>query len=310
MRCYDAGPMKKLTSKVLLLLLFAFSAQAGVNHWTQRGPWDPHAFPGETTVLRKGERLYAGSFNAGAFASDDGGATWETLPGRPMAMALGGPDVWMASWDGLWKGSRVVLTGNIPAIAVHGDTVIVSNNVNELHVSHDGGESWSVTGHNARYTNINDLAISGNVVYAATWPVQVSLDAGRTWIATNANAPFSSLLMLPDRVLLGGVAVLRAPIGSTTFTTAGAGLPPDTVIEDFAWNGSTVFASVSPRQAGGDSLIYFSRDRGDTWTPYSRQPAVGRITEIEAEGKTLWIGTSRGVYELTEATRKQRAVRK
>ncbi|HYK04485.1 MAG TPA: sialidase family protein [Thermoanaerobaculia bacterium] len=296
--------------KVLLLLLFSLSAQAGVNHWTQRGPWDPHAFPGETTVLRKGERLYAGSFNAGAFASDDGGATWETLPGRPMAMALDGPNVWMSSWDGLWKDSRVVLPGNIWAIAANGDTVVVSNNVNELQVSHDGGGTWSVTGHNARYTNINDLAIAGNVVYATTWPVQVSLDAGRTWSTTNADAPFSSLLLLPDRVLLGGAGVLRAPIGSATFTVAGAGLPPNTVIEDFAWNGTTVFASVSPREGGGDSLLYASRDRGDTWVLYFRQPGVGRITEIEAEGKKVWIGTNLGVYELTEGVRKQRAVRK
>lgn len=306
MRCYHAGPMKK----VLLLLLFAFSTQAGVNHWTQRGPWDPETVPGDMTVLRKGERLYAGAFNAGAFASDDRGATWELLPGRPMALAVDGANVWMSTDQGLMHGSRVVMWGNIPAIAVQGDTVVISNNVNELHVSHDGGMTWSVTGRNARYTNINDVAISGNVVYATTWPVQVSLDAGRTWSATNADAPFSSLLMLPDRVLAGGVAVLRAPIGSATFTAAGAGLPPDTVIEDFAWNGSTVFASVSPRQVGGDSLIYFSRDGGDTWTPYPRQPGVGRITEIEAEGKTLWIGTNRGVYELTEGVRKQRAVRK
>jgi hypothetical protein len=306
MRCYHAGPMKKL----LLLLFFTFSAHAGVNTWTQRGPWDPHAFPGETTVLRKGVRLYAGSFNAGAFASDDGGATWETLPGRPMALALDGPEVWMASWDGLWKGSRVVLPGNVPAIAVNGDTVVVSTNVNELHVSHDGGETWTVTGHNARYTNINDVAISGDVVYATAWPVQVSLDAGRTWRTTNATGPFSSLLVLPDRVLVGGVGVMRAPIGSATFSASSAGLPPNTVIEDFAWNGTTVFASVSPRQVGGDSLIYVSRNRGDSWSPYPRQPRVGRITEIEAEGKTLWIGTNLGVYELTESTRKQRAVRK
>jgi photosystem II stability/assembly factor-like uncharacterized protein len=306
MRCYHVGPMKE----VLLLLLFTLSAQAGVNSWTQRGPWDPEAVPGEMTVLRKGERLYAGTFNAGAFASDDRGATWELLPGRPMALALDGEDVWMSTDQGLMHGSQVMMWGNIPAIAVQGDTVIVSTNVNELHVSHDRGQTWSVTGHNARYTNINDLAIAGNVVYATSWPVQVSHDAGLTWIATNANAPFSSLLMLPDRVLVGGVAVLSAPIGSATFTTAGAGLPQDTVIEDLAWNGSTVFASVSPREVGGDSLIYVSRDRGETWTPYFRQPGVGRITEIEAEGKTVWIGTSRGVYELTEGTRKQRAVRK
>jgi hypothetical protein len=296
--------------KLLLLLFFTFSAHAGINSWTQRGPWDPHVFEGEVTVLRKGERLYAGSFNAGAFASDDRGATWETLPGRPMALALDGPNVWMSTHEGLLKGSRVVLPGNIPAIAASGDTVVVSNNVNELHVSHDGGESWSVTGHNSRYTNINDLAVAGDVVYATAWPVQLSLDAGRTWSTTNADAPFSSLLMLPDRVLAGGFGVLRAAIGSATFTVAGAGLPPNTVIEDFAWNGATVFASVSPREGAGDSLIYVSLDRGDTWTPYPRQPALGRITELEAEGKTLWIGTNRGVYELTEGARKQRSVRK
>lgn len=265
---------------------------------------------GEISILTAGARLYAGSFNAGLHASDDGGATWQRIATNPMALAIDGANVWLSNHAGLLKGTRVVLPGNVTKIAAAGNTILAARNAHELHVSHDAGETWSLALQTPHYTNITDITIEGNVVYATGFPVQVSLDGGRTWSVTNANAPFSSLLILPgSRTLLGGATVMRATTGSATFTPSANGLPANAVVEDFAFNGTTVFAALTPQQ--GDSLLYISNDRGETWQAHAHQPRVGRITNIAAKEKTIWIGTASGVYELTEGeAKRRRSVRK
>jgi hypothetical protein len=309
----------------------------GLLHREAGGTWRPSdqgMQAGPVTILRQSAgRLFAGSPTINLLASGDGGGNWSrvTVWGRLLSLSADpidsstlyagtdGNGVYVSGDGGATWPFHATSWGAVDAIAAHGDTVIISRAVDEIHTAQPDG-TWKITSRNGRRANINDIAIDPNapsIAYATTWPVQVTLDGGQTWSATNADEAVSTLLIVPGTpslVLLGGARVLRASSGSATFTVAGAGLPSGALIEDFAWNEetATLVAAVTPQSPSGASTeLWVSRDLGETWTPFPVQPNVGRITEVEAKGSRVWAGTSRGLYEFTSAAiSRRRVVRK
>jgi photosystem II stability/assembly factor-like uncharacterized protein len=297
--------------------------------------WLPssHGISGaDIKALHLGPISYAAAENIGLYSSADGGTTWRPIaPGQiPFSFAVdsmssstlyvgtGGNGI-LKSTDAGATFTRIGPFTTINSVAAHGNTVYATE-VEHVLVSRDAGATWSTAYRSEFWTNIRNIAIDPNappIVYTTSNPVAMTLDAGATWTTTNATGDFRTLLIVPgfpSTVYVAARTLAATDSGSTLFTQRGHGLENAFFIDDLAWNAvtGTLYAAVTPR-GGGLSQLYISDDRGTNWQLYPIQPGLRQIKKIAANGNKIWIGTWRGVFELTEGVtdrRKRRSVRK
>jgi hypothetical protein len=228
------------------------------------------------SLLKEGDRLYAGLLDAGVLVSTDGARSWaEAKVGlgnrsvRALAVAggrlfAGTDDGVFTSGDGAQKWARTGLAGSdVRAVAAAGERLYAAA-ANRVFASADGGQSWAQTGPDT-WAAVAALAASDAALYAATRGDGVwrSEDAGRSWQSLKSGLPglYINALAVEGRSLYvaasgsPGIAADRAS-GPTSQAASGA-------------------ADDSPTQ------VLVSGDSGQNWA------ALGSPLEVVVNGSAL-----------------------
>lgn len=173
------------------------------------------------------------------FRTDDGGATWRTQFVNDDSAAF---------YDCLdfWSAERGIVTSD----AVRGELVV--------RVTSDGGATWNRVPPAAL-----PAAMDGEGSFAASGTCVVTRPGGHAWIGTTKGR------VLHTHDYGRSWRVSRAPI--TTSDSVGV---VSVAFRD-ARNG-VAFGGFGG--AAGDSLIAFTSDGGDTWTPRARPPLRGGVS--------------------------------
>lgn len=195
----------------------------------------------------KGSRIFAGAFSSfagGLMMSADSGATWNPVnTGLPTA------------------------TTTFYNFALDGDTLYAGLKEG-LYRSTDNGTNWVKWGTGIAASNIYDVAVKGDTMYACngTTTMYRSLNRGRTWTTLKANASLNRIDMIGD-VFYG--------FGGTSRFTVYTG--KDTGATWTALNNTALGTSVAKFFAHGNNLIamadgkgaLYSTNSGSTWTAFN-----------------------------------------
>ena len=327
-----------------VLLLMPLSLAAGVNTWTggrpggtagdvpsvvAADPADPYvvygAFGGDlyrsadggnTWILRglfgdisallvqpsSPSTVYVASVDFGVYKSADSGLTWslvleeysKALAGTPehpsTVFAAGFASIYRTDDEGAhW--SRVSVGTTIASLVVDRHDSAIAYAAGEgffglgeypgaLFKTTDGGASWQDTNPKS-FESVEAVAVdssASSTVYIATGPYH----------ATRVRGPGKAL---PD--------LLRSDDGAASWSSVAAGLP----------GGKALTLVADPRvpgtvYAGTESGLYWSRDHGNSWAPFSALLAGTPITSlwISDDGLRFQAAGPSGVYRL-EKTR-------
>jgi len=180
-----------------------------------------------------------------------------------------------------------------PTVSPHDlDTVLVSCDMTGAYISHDGGKSW-------RMFNLRGVMeffvfdpLDENVIYAQSNGLWRSQDQGATWnLVYPTPASVKGVKMSSDHSDEDIVAEPN-PLGTIT---AMAIDPAD----------SGVFHVTAGDRKKGNSSLFVSRDRGQSWTKEADLPEPAKkiwvSTSSSAGGRTLLIAGSHFIVEKTSS---------
>ena len=180
-----------------------------------------------------------------------------------------------------------------PTVSPHDlDTVLVSCDMTGAYISHDGGKSW-------RMFNLRGVVeffvfdpLDENVIYAQSNGLWRSQDQGATWnLVYPTPASVKGVKMSSDHSDEDIVAEPN-PLGTIT---AMAIDPAD----------SGVFHVTAGDRKKGNSSLFVSRDRGQSWTKEADLPEPAKkiwvSTSSSAGGRTLLIAGSHFIVEKTSS---------
>jgi len=267
---------------VLEMLSIFLLCMSGNSHgqWISNGPYaDGGSKADGQCLLKKGTKIFAGSWSSGIFVTTDNGTTWTPVNnGFTIAPVKGlttcGTTIFAGTYwsneaalfrttdDGTnWsqldfgKGVEVYSLGSI--IGRNGDTTLFCSHSFDVYRSTDHGTSWESAN---LYWTVNCFAAMDSCVYAGTGTggVFCSTDNGVHWTSkglADINAGVFSL----DTMRVGG----------NTYLFAGT------------WAG-----------------LYLSTDRGTSWTRQWYTP--NDIRCVKTYKNYLFVGTTRGVFSSTD----------
>lgn len=237
-------------------------------------------------------RVLLAAAYGGAFASEDGGTTWQPI-------GLDGLDVWTIAvrgdgslWAGVepaalyrrgWPGGGWERVGgldgapgasdwhspwgpaDLSSIVFFGDEIWIGIEVGGVYASSDGGRTWRAES-DGLYEDVHTVAVTPAARYAATGAGFYRSDGG-AWAA--AGRGISRGYVMP---------IVVDPSDPTHLWTAGADGPPP------AW------------RRGARPEIYESRDAALSWTALPALPASGAVQRkaLAAANGGLWAGTADG----------------
>ncbi|MBV1852682.1 S8 family serine peptidase [Catellatospora sp. NEAU-YM18] len=204
---------------------------------------------GYVTALVADERtrVLVALVSGAMYTSTDGGDTWNAtatgLPGEAQYAVIGGDDLYLGTYDGVWKLAGItsgtpgeaaqVYTGTGFVAGIAADSGVVAALVWGVGVvgSHDGGQHWSTL--YSRSFGLTGLRATGGELYAATYDGEglVGADHGRTWTAT----------ALPTRDAAVYDYDRWADGTATTTTTAGVYTPEGTGFRRLGVPGTKVY---------------------------------------------------------------------
>lgn len=228
-----------------------------------------------TLSCDQGGILYAGNPSSGVYRSLDGGFTWTEcdsgLNNKDISVIAVDPnrEVWLGTDKGLYH-------------------------------SNDLGETWQQIG-----PEMSDLQVTAffharnGVMLAGTWQngVYASSDSGRTWVHGSLSCPIRALTSTgPDTFFAATnylpCSIYRSIDNGLSWTEVDSGL--DMVRDIAASSSGDIFV-------GTDDGIFFSSDKGLTWTRRSTGMVSFVVDNMVAKGNSIWIGTmSVGSWETTD----------
>lgn len=286
-------------------------------HWTSLG------MKGYTveTIAISGNRIIAGTLQAGIFISDDGGLTWNSsnngLVRLPVStIAQNGSDLFvsckldydygmnnllctMRSPDhGMsWVIADSGMTYPLANIIVSGGSYVLAGGY-DVCISRNNGHTWHSV-FNPGYT-INALVISGSHIFTGTngGGIFLSDDEGVNWHSVNNGLENSTVLsmIIKGNALFAGTAsgVFRSVDNGSSWVPATNGIDGVYIIA-MAANNNFLFASGYYSTPG----LFRSADNGDSWT---RMPFVFSYnisaTSLAASNDKIIAGTSDGSAEV------------
>jgi photosystem II stability/assembly factor-like uncharacterized protein len=230
---------------LLLLLLAAVPALAGVNRWT---PFGPGRGVAQDFALRPGS-LYV--LVTAPFVTHDDGESWTWLGfGLPAAF---------------YEGSPSALAADPAAPGV----LYVANRAAQVYRSVDDGRSWTFRASILDgAVGIHDLAVMGGTLYAGgSRGLFRSLDGGLSWSGTDFGGEIEVIVpdpTDPETLYLGGAAgVFRSTDGGETWSFLLDVRPAAIQTLAVSSDSSALYAGEP------DENVYASADRGATWTKTS-----------------------------------------
>jgi photosystem II stability/assembly factor-like uncharacterized protein len=319
------------STKLRMGLIFAFvSTLAAAPVRPAAGPpvWQAVAPTGgsviDLAVDPRSGQVFASTPTSGVYRSDDRGQTWASagsgLPaGGPFRLAAGPGAVYAWAGDILYKttdgGGSWVPTGYSGGI---GDLAIAPSAPNILYIAHytagflrseDGGATWQNLTANLPGPpgdlSPNTVAVDlqdPETVYVAT--VQGSFlkssDGGGHWTTVGAldSGKFYSHLLIdpgaPTTFYALGGSLYRSTDRGATWKRLAAGFPSDGYPNALAALGGPVprLYTTVIRYPSYLSLLYASRDHGQTWQLLKRAPLLLAVAVDPAHPRRLYTGTS------------------
>lgn len=255
---------------LLLCLLPALPAQAGMARWTPFGPGggmilDLGLVPGDPATL------YARA-EGGVFRSLDGGESWT------------------------WRGRSFY--GTIAADPMEpGVLYAVDNYTDQVYRSSNGGAAWAPLPAKPGGEILNDLDVlqaNGGVLYGGgDRGVFTSLDGGETWMHTVLAGSITSIAVVPGQPLTA-IAGARGGV----WKTSDGGLHWSPLFQKSPGSNLPLYVAVSPDRhdrlyyaSGGE--VYRTEDGGTHWQPVGGLADVYGLTVDAAE--TVYAAVRDGV---------------
>lgn len=311
---------------ILSLFALAHRAAAGVGIWTPLGPdggsvWALAVDPDDENAV------YAGTVN-GVFKSSDAGETWASA-----SRGLGpiGQWVWAlaATSEAVYAGTNgngAYKSTDGGATWVHASAGLpVTNNYTNVlslladprspdrvwagthqgvFVTANGGQTWQSRRRGLPLdVPVGGLAMTpdGKTLYAANQHgVFKTTDQGKSWIRTSKGLPvdggFGDLAVDPAQpwnVFVAGAGLWKSVNGGARWTRVAPGLF-DGRVQALAWQGKRLFVS---HFGGKNRGIWFSDDRGATWTAAAGAPSDQLRADIAAGPDLVYTGI-RGEIEV------------
>ncbi|MFN8359885.1 MAG: T9SS type A sorting domain-containing protein [Candidatus Kapaibacterium sp.] len=304
--------------KFLYLLFFVIASQVVVAQWAQCsiGQYERKFY----TLHTDGTSLFASTYDAGLFRSDDGGEHWPGHNWLPVSYltASGSTILAMDSkngihrllrstdkgehWTNIWPDS--LATKTIGPIAINGSFYYVST-PNGIFRSADNGSTWTkiVVGYDSFfyvYALADSVIFAGNNYYGLSGHgIFKSTDNGSTWQRVKDGlVDINSIIVSGTTVFAAHTTgILRSTDNGKSWQTTTTGMT-DTNITTIVASGTYLFA------ASYTGILYRSSDNGDHWTAVNSTNSTFnlKVRSLTAIGTSVFVGPENGhLYRSTDA---------
>lgn len=257
--------------------------------------------------------LYVGTFGGGIGRSTDFGEHW-------VFSGLDGHFVWDIVCDGGWvfaataggiyrtsnqggswtEADSTIIHSSVCSMATRGTTLFASAYANGVARSTNNGNSWTPVNSGLSRTTVTCLAARDSSLLAGTFGagVRITSNDGMYWNGMCqglTNFCVTSLLVSGTDVFAGTLeGLFRRSASATSWTAAGAGLPPGP-IDALTRNSTSLFAGVS------GNGVYRSTDNGTNWSPANVGISNLFVQALFADETCLLAGTVNGVFRSTDS---------
>jgi hypothetical protein len=318
------SPMN-VSLRVMVLLLIVLAACAPLSaQWVKctdipgnDSIYTNPAGTGLRDLAVNGSRLFAMRITSldSIFYSDDDGSTWH-LSKAPGIVIAG--TTYYPSLAHVWNHDGTLFTSG---------TQGTSSGTLYFWRSSDNGANWTASsnGITSQYPGPTPKVLygAGNTLYAGTENsgIILSNDNGLTWttartgIATYSFGGLTSFVNINGLAAVGrdvfaglggnisavGYGVAHANLGDTSWTSASAGLPANSVVLALVSAGTSVYASVASYGTFTYGM-FRSTDLGASWSKVSTGlPYPGYSQNLFAAGNSIFAYAGTGLYELNNA---------
>ncbi len=300
--------MKQVTIISALLINLVFFTGIAPAQWFQY----KQVFGGNITAFASIEpKIFAASDSGGVFSSSDNGHTWNQCntglsDHHVNALASHGAKLYAGTNAGIFYSTNQGSSWQVSATRIPGDTVtalLAANNSliagvrdSGIYTSIDDGGHWQ----NTLFRNeVFELSTSRQLIYAATISgAYTSANNGLTWqrINTIPNSTYNTSVANDDSVVI--VCIYnrdgyRSSDHGVTWKLMRFPRYSDADFTRIVMKGR--FAYVGSSTNG----IYFSSDRGVTWSNPYYGLFSSKITSIFLHDSTVYFGSREGIYRTT-----------
>ncbi len=197
-------------------------------------------------------------------------------------------------WVKVWSDS---LQNSVSSILVYEKNIFVGVHGSGVFLSSDNGSAWGLVD-SSLTKSVNDLARSGNVLFAGTDNgIRMSTNSGGTWMAADSTLTDTiyALFVNGNAVFAGTVAggVFKSTDNGATWIEGKVG-PISSSVISFAANGSNLYAGTM------ENGVFRSQNNGESWTRLYSGPLDSTIISIAISKNNTIFATAykRGIYQL------------
>lgn len=267
--------------------------------------------PDTNTIVRafavSGNNLYVAVFGAGVFRSNDNGITW-----KPASKGLKNFDIWSLTVRGsiLYAGTtkglfvsadnaqtwrKTDVSADIHSVAFL-ERAIVLGSLDSILISGDNQKAWRISYRNTRNWFVKALVTNGGAIIAGTpGGILRSIDAGATWQSVNNGFRYP----LDVWALVANNGILFAATADGVYQSVNNG--DNWTATANTENTRSLIAVNGTLYAGAIGSVLRSTDNGGSWRVSHEGLPNLNIWTLAVMGKSVFAGTTDGVYEAEEA---------